>query len=244
MLLGEFAHGRQRITDHQLAGLDRLPGRAGDLLPCRSPVGSYAAASLSAIVARPGDLAPYYNNIGISNDGVAGPANYDGGWSPSQQALTAAGLAPGATVKAGGLTYTSPNVPAGQPDNIMAAGQTIPVTVPTGATELGFLGSAANAASGSQGTVTVTYTDGTSATATLGMSDWALGGNPNATPLFGNVVAATMPYRNFADGTTQTLKMYVFAATIPVNAGKAVASITLPDSVTHGSIGIFAISAG
>ena len=209
-----------------------------------SSAGKIIPLQLAVIVAKPGDLSPYYNVTGISSDGDGGTANYDGdGFSYSQQALAAAGLTPGGTVTSGGLTYTWPSVPAGQPDAVYAGGQTIPVSTPSGASSLGFLGSATNAAStGAFGTVTVNYTDGTSSTATLGMSDWTLNANASS-PSFGNVIVATTPYRNF-DGGMQSVNTYIFAQSIPIDSSKTVASITLPSSTTNGSIGIFDISAG
>ena len=210
-----------------------------------SPSGQVIPVQLSVIVAKAGDLAPYYNVTGISSDGTASGANFDGdGFSYSEQALTAAGLAPGATVTSGGITYTMPGAAAAQPDAVEAAGQTIPVSTPGGATSIGFLGSAVNAGTtGASGTVTVNYTDGTTSTATLGMTDWTLGGG-SGTPQFGNVTVATLPYRNATDGTKQTINTFLFAATIPVDGSKTVASITLPATVNNGSIGIFSISAG
>jgi predicted alpha-1,2-mannosidase len=210
-----------------------------------SPSGSVIPVQLTVVVAKPGDLAPYYNVTGIGNDGSTGSANYDGdGFSYSEQALTAAGLAPGATVTSGGIGYTWPDVAAGQPDAVEAAGQTIPVTTAPGASSIGFLGSGTNAGStGASGTVTITYTDGTTSTATLGMSDWTLAGG-GGKPQFGNVIAATTPYRDVVDGTKQTINTYVFAASVAVDSSKTVASITLPATVDNGSIGIFAISAG
>ena len=209
-----------------------------------SSSGQVIPVQLTVVVARPGDLAPYYNLTGISADGSPTTANYDGdGFSYSQQALTAAGLAPGASVTSGGISYTMPAATAGQPDAVAAAGQTVPVSTPSGASSIGFLGSAVNAGTtGASGTVTVTYTDGTTATATLGMSDWTLGGG-SGKPQFGNVTVATLPYRNSTDGTKQTISTYLFAATIPIDSSKTVASITLPATVNNGSIGIFAISA-
>ena len=91
--------------------------------------------------------------------------------------------------------------------------------------------------------MTVTYTDGTTATATLGLTDWTLGGG-GGMPQFSNVTLATLPYRNATDGTKQTINTYLFTATIPIDSSKTVASITLPATVNNGSIGIFAISAG
>ncbi len=210
-----------------------------------SPSGQVIPIQLTVVVAKAGDLAPYYNLTGISDDGSPTTANYDGdGFSYSEQALTAAGLGPGATVTSGGITYTMPSAPANQPDVIGASGQTIPVTAPSGAKNIGFLGSAVNAGTtGASGTVTVTYTDGTTSAATLGMTDWTLGGG-GGTPQFSNVTVATLPYRNATDGTSQTISTYLFTATIPIDSSKTVASITLPATVNNGSIGIFAISAG
>jgi predicted alpha-1,2-mannosidase len=210
-----------------------------------SKAGSVLPAPISVVVAGPGDLVPYYDNLGISDDGQATSANYDGdGWSYSRQALAAAGLTAGGTATSGGITYTWPNVAAGQSDNLTAGGQTIPVDASAGATKLGFLGSAYNAGSdGSSGTATITYTDGSTSTATLGFSDWTLAAGAT-TPKFGNVIIATTPYRNGTDGGTQKIKTYVFAATIPLDTGKTVSSVTLPASISQGSIGIFAIGAG
>lgn len=205
--------------------------------------GSVVSPQLAVVIAKPGDLNPYYNNAGISSDGQPSQANFDGdGFSYSQQALAAAGLAPGANVTIAGLTYTWPGTAAGQPDAIEAAGQVIPIGKQT--SSIGFLGSAVNAGTaGSSGSVTVSYTDGSTSTATLGMSDWTLGGG-SGSPQFGNAIAATTPYRDTLDGSSQTINTYVFAATIPVDNTKTVASITLPATINHGSIGIFAISAG
>ena len=207
--------------------------------------GTVIPVQLSVVVAKAGDLAPYYTVTGISNDGDGSAANYDGdGFSYSEQGLTAAGLAPGAIITSGGITYTMPAVTAGEPDVIVPAGQTIPVSAPSGTSALGFLGSGTNAGTtGASGTVTITYTDGTTSTATLGMSDWTLAAG-GGTPQFGNVIAATTPYRNVSDDTSQTISTYLFSTTIPVDSSKTVASITLPATVTNGGIGIFTISAG
>lgn len=187
------------------------------------------------------DPADYYDNTGISDDDNQGCANYDGdGYSYSAQALAAAGVTPGGAVTVDGLNYTWPDVPACQPDNILAAGQTMLVHGAAGASKLGFLGSSANGSS--QGTVTVTYTDGTSSTATLSFTDWA------QQPSAGNVIAATMPYRNSDSGSAQQITMYVFAATIGVDSAKTVASVTFPSVADHvsgnASMHIFAVATG
>ena len=140
-----------------------------------------------------------------------------------------------------GLTYTWPNVQSCQMDNILAAGQTMLVNGASGATKLGLLGSSTNGSS--QGTITVHYTDGTSTTATLFFGDWAQSASN------GNITVATMPYRNSTGGSSQPITMYVFAAEVPVNSGKPVASVTFP-SVSNrvgGSITamhVFALTTG
>ncbi len=118
--------------------------------------------------------ADYYDNAGISDDSNTSCADFDGdGFSYSAQALSAAGLTPGGTVSADGLTFTWPNVASCANDNILAAGQTMLVNGAAGASKLGLLESSSNGAD--SGPITITYTDGTSTTATLSSSDWAGG---------------------------------------------------------------------
>jgi predicted alpha-1,2-mannosidase len=185
--------------------------------------------------------ADYYTNVGISSDDNQACADYDGdGYSYSSVALAAAGITPGATVTADGLNYSWPDVQPCQADNIMAAGETMLVHGAAGAGKIGFLGSSANGSS--QGIVTITYTDGTSKTATLFFTDWA------QSPANGNITAATMPYRNSDGGTSQQITMYVFAAEVPIDSAKTVASVTFPsvaDQVSSdASMHIFAVTTG
>jgi predicted alpha-1,2-mannosidase len=185
------------------------------------------SATAALDIAPSANLADYYDNTGISNDGdTICQADFDGdGYSYSQQALNAAGASPGATVTVDGLNYTWPNVAACQPDNILAAGQKILVHGTPGATKLGFLGSSGNGSAG--GPVTVTYTDGTSQTSQLFFTDWA------QNPSNGNITAFTTPYRNHQGGTTQQITMYVFADEISLDSSKTVASVTLPMIADH-----------
>ena len=197
-------------------------------------------AALTVVVAKPGNLLGVFNNTGIANDGQ-GNADFDGdGYSYSEQQLTAAGYTPGATVTVNGIQYTWPNVPAATFDNVQAAGQTIPTpNAQLGATQLSFLGSASNGPSA--GTVTITYTDGSTQTAQLGFSDWTLGGG-GSQPSYGNVTALKTPYRDAGSSQDQTAA-YIFAsAPISLNTSKQVASVTLPSSVDQGSLHIFAMT--
>jgi hypothetical protein len=199
-----------------------------------SPSGPVQPIPVSVIVARPGDLAPFFNDAGISDDTNQAAANFDGfGFSYSEQALTAAGLAPGAGITSGGVQYNWPGAAAGQPDNLIAAGQVISVPPVAGASELGVMGSASNGPS--SGPLTITYTDGTTQSATLGFTDWTSG-----SPSFGNGTAAAMPYRNSASGTSQQLGTKVFTTSIALQPGKTVASVTLPSRANQGELHVFA----
>jgi lysophospholipase L1-like esterase len=185
--------------------------------------------------------ADYYDNAGTSPDSNQSCANFDGlGYSYSATGLASAGLTPGATVTTGGLTYTWPDAAPCSPDNILAAGQAMLVNGTAGQTTLGILGSSSNG--DSQGTIVINYTDGTSSTQPVSFNDWA-GGPGN-----GDVAVATMPYRNSSSGSSQTLTMYVYATTVPVDPAKTVASVVLPDvSSTAANVTamhIFALSLG
>ena len=67
-----------------------------------------------------------------------------------------------------GTTFTWPDVPAGTPDNVVTAGQTVDVTG-TG-TDLGFLGASQNGTA--TGPVTINYKDGSSQSFNVNMADW------------------------------------------------------------------------
>jgi hypothetical protein len=111
------------------------------------------------------------------------------------QALTAAGLAPGAAITHDGITFTWPGVPPGQPDNVVAQGQTILVS--GSGTTLGVLGAASAAKpGGGKGTGTVYYTDGSTSSFTITLDSYS--GTPGA----GNSAIATLPYVNHSDPVT------------------------------------------
>jgi hypothetical protein len=123
-------------------------------------------------------------------------------------------------VNADGLRFTWPNVAACSPDNILASGQTMLIKGTSGASKLGLLGSSTNGSS--SGTIVISYTDGTSSTQTLSFTDWA------QSPGSEDTAVATMSYRNQVSGGQQSITMYVFATTVPVDSSKTVASITFP----------------
>jgi beta-glucosidase-like glycosyl hydrolase len=169
-------------------------------------------------------LTSAFDDAGASPDANHGAGNFDGnGSSFSAEALTAAGLAPGAQVVHDGYTFTWPG---GSTNNVAAGGQTI--TLPGAGSALGFIGAAAFGTR--SGTVTLTYTDGTTQQQTLTFADWY--GN---TPAPGGDVVATMPYINTSSGTNQGAFSLYFGS-VPLAANKTLQYVTLPD-ISHGTIG-------
>jgi predicted alpha-1,2-mannosidase len=204
--------------------------------------GEQKAVTLAVAVAKRGELWPYYTNAGITDDTDTSAATYDGGgWSYSAQALAAQGVTPGGTVTVDGIEYTWPDEPVATLDNIEAAGQTIPLNAPAHSSVIGLLGSSTNAGSdGAGGTGTINYTDGTTDPLPAKFSDWTLGAG-GFPPLPGNFIAASMPYRNFTGDVRDNVGTNVFALEVPVNVGKTVSSITMPQA-TGGDMHVFAIS--
>jgi predicted alpha-1,2-mannosidase len=199
------------------------------------------AGAVSLTVAQPGSMLWNYNNTGVSDDSAPNRASLDtGGWSLSEQALVAAGVKPGGTVTANGFTFTWPANPVALPDNIRAAGQVLDLSaVAPSATSLSFLGTSTNG--NASGTATITYTDGTTQTATVGFGDWTLGGGSEGVQ-FNNKTVAQMPYRNSSSGEDD-VTTYLFAtAPIALQAGKQIATVTLPGTVTNGALHIFAVA--
>ncbi|MGC5310264.1 GH92 family glycosyl hydrolase [Micromonospora zamorensis] len=183
------------------------------------------------------------DNVGISDDVYPGGADFDSAtYSYSRQALAGAGLRAGSTVTHNAITYTWPNLAAGERDNYHSDGQQIAVTPVPGATKIGFLGAATGWIDGTAGLATITYTDETSQQVTLGFSDWTLAGGSRAVG-HGNTIVAQTSYRNSARHGRQSIKTYVFASSFPLQVGKTVRSVTLPSN-TWGQQHVFAIGMG
>ena len=164
-----------------------------------------------------------YNNVGISDNSDESAANYDGvGDSFSAQALAAGtpnAVTPGSKVVVGGTTFTWPAVPAGTPDNVVAAGQTIDVH--GSGSDLGFLGASQNGTA--SGIVTVHYTDGTSQSFNLNIADWYAD-----FPAVGDQIFTTTSSWNFQSNTLGPHPVSIYFASVPLAQGKTVASVTLP----------------
>jgi beta-glucosidase-like glycosyl hydrolase len=166
-----------------------------------------------------------YDNVAISDDANPGTGNFDGGGASfSAQALANAtpSLTPGATFTHDGLTFTWPDAQPGTQDNVVAGGvaggQTIAISG-SGHT-LGLIG--AGDYGSPTGTATVTYTDGTTEDHTIAFADWwsnaAIGGD----------IAVTVPYINTSTGR-ENQQVSLYYAAIPLQAGKTVRYLTLPD---------------
>ncbi|MDT7804182.1 MAG: hypothetical protein QOI78_7615 [Actinomycetota bacterium] len=199
---------------------------------------------LPVTVGTPGTLQAANTNVGVTDDrfvqyGDFGETDlYPGQFAYSAQGLATSGVKPGAKVR----EFTWPSSPAGSPDNVIAAGQTLAVDAPAGATKLSFLGSATGG--NAQGSVTVTYTDGSTQRGALGLSEWLLQGGAE-TPQFGNTVVARVPYVNSAFPRymfrlSRPYTSYLFAtAPIALDPAKQVRSVTLPTSTGAGAAHVF-----
>jgi beta-glucosidase-like glycosyl hydrolase len=173
-----------------------------------------------------------FDNTGISDDTNTKPGNFDGGGaSYSAQALAAAGLTPGNAFHHDGVTFIWPNVAAGTADNIVAGGQTVPLSG-SGST-LAIVGSAGYGKASGSGTVI--YTDGTTRSYSLAFADWW-----SKSALSGTDIAATLPYINNGGGkATQAVNLYY--AAVPITAGKTVRAVVLPDVSANAGQGTLAM---
>jgi beta-glucosidase len=168
-------------------------------------------------------LAAAYDNVGITDNSAPAPGNFDGtGESFSTEALAAGTPTPltaGGQATFGGTTFTWPSAASGTADNVVADGQVIDLT--GSGTDLGFLGAAGFGEA--NGTGTITYTDGTTQQFSLAMADWY-----NNAPVAGDQIATTTTTWNFSSSTQTDHPVSIYFASVPLTAGKTVASVTLP----------------
>jgi beta-glucosidase len=178
-----------------------------------------ASGTATVNVAYP-NLAAAFTTVAVSDDANPAAGDFDGsGYSYSAQALASVGVTPGGAV--GGFTW--PAVAAGQPSAVTAAGQVI---------ALGGSGSAlafllAGTSSRQSGTVTVTYTDGTTSSGTITAPDWY---NNAAAP--GAVLVVTAPHWNRPPGSTLPAdhQVSLYSSSVPLTGGRTVAYVTLPSN--------------
>ena len=176
------------------------------------PLGGGTAAS----AATAGSLQAAFDNVGITTAATASAGNFDGmGDSFDAAGLARDALAPGQSLLHDGLRIDWPDVPPGQPDNVLADGQQIAVSG-TGSV-LGVVG--ASAYGSTSGTFTIGYADGSTSTATVTFADWV-----GTSAASGTDLLATTGGWN-PGGTTP---VSLFYAAIPLAAGAQVTSVTLP----------------
>jgi hypothetical protein len=136
-------------------------------------------------------------------------------------------------VSAGGLSFTWPNVPAGQPDNVVTDGQIIKVS--GSGNTLGILGTETN---GTQsGNVVISYSDGSTSSSTLSLADWYA----NSPSIGTNLVATASGWNYPAGSGLGNHDVSVYEQNLYMTPGKTPVSITLPsNSLLH----VFAVSLG
>jgi glucoamylase len=198
--------------------------------------GSPAPARAATALATTGTLAQAFDNVGITTTADASAGNYDGiGDSFSAAGLAEDALSPGKTLLHDGLAIRWPGVAPGQPDNVIADGQTI--AIDGNGSTLGVVGSSAYGST--SGTFTVNYADGTSSTANVTFADWVdtaaasgtdllattAGWNAGGTTTGGTTTGGTTTGGTTASGTIPVSLSY---AAIPLTAGEHVVSVTLP----------------
>ncbi len=200
---------------------------------------SLAPAQIPVVIPY-GSVAAAFSNIGISDDADTNAASFDGdGASFSAEALASVGVTPGASLSYDGITFTWPGVAAGEPDNVVASGQTIDVSGP--GADLGLLDSSTYGVS--SGTGTIIYTDGSTQTFSITADDWY-----RAAPA-GSSAVIVVPYRNTPGNVQDHTVTNVFEQSIPLQQGKTVAAVTLPDISSAAAEGVttlhvFAIAIG
>ncbi len=217
----------QTVTEHftVTAPAGAQPGDSTLQVEVRSAIGGpTSVVKASATVTVPySSLIAAYNNTGISDNSDVAAADYDGvGDSYSAQALAAGTptpLTPGGQVTVGGTTFTWPSAAAGTPDNVVTGGQTVAVS--GSGTDLGFLGASQNGTA--SGPVTVHYTDGSSQSFNLNMADWYAN-----SPDVGDQLLTTTTDWNFTSATQTDHPVSIYFASVPLQQGKHVSSVTLP----------------
>jgi hypothetical protein len=169
-------------------------------------------------------LKSFFNNVGITKDGVAVSGGVDDGGNACSTALL------GTSQTAGGVTFKIG--PADGSNVVTTAGQSIPL--PSGAfSSLHLLMIAVNGNQESQNFL-VTYSDNSVQTNTQSVSDWF---TPSAYP--SETQAVNMAYRNSPDGTKDEEQFYVYGYSFNLNKTNTVKSVTLPGNP---NVKIFALT--
>ncbi|WP_254879117.1 SGNH/GDSL hydrolase family protein [Streptomyces sp. NA04227] len=183
--------------------------------------------------ARPGDtpqpLERLYDNRAVSADTDSSAADFDGaGNSLSAGDLAAAGWTPGRALTVGGSRFTLPATRPGEPDNVVADGQSIQVKGRGDALSLLVTATGGEAT----GPGTVHYRDGSRSTFNLTALDWRTGSL--------GAKALALPHVNTPGGQLAE-KARLYALTVPLDQRREVSSVRLPRD-TGPDLHVFAVS--
>ncbi|MGQ5580580.1 GH92 family glycosyl hydrolase [Streptomyces sp. ECR3.8] len=256
----DSADSRRRIT-LDAPGAGRAPYVAALRVDGRATSKSWVPADFTReggrldlrMASRPGawgtgarDLPPSYadgtdarNNIGVTPDGHGNLGSLDlSDNSLSRERLAEAGAAPGAKLPLGdtGVVFTWPDTGPGEPDNWIPHGQRVPLGGRQ-ATGISFLGLATNGPS--QGSAVVEYTDGSTQTVPVGLTDWT----PGTDHGFGNEPLVVTTGRNRAAGGSDTAQTKVFGTRpVALDPAKRVAAVVLPRGTDRGVMHVFDVA--
>jgi hypothetical protein len=235
----EIAHGSEQVI--LVRASDTLPDGLYWIVfhPDKPVHGSYAPLEFKVLVERPGSILTYFNNTGIISNRTSTSPGFDMvGHSYSAQALAKDGATPGKLLHIDGFTFMWPDDFPNSPDNIVAKGQTIPIS--GSGTELGILGAASNGPS--KGMLLIHYVGGDERGVVIDFSDWTLNGGTTKKLVPGERMVFEMPYRLRDDGVARVVHTYVFMTEVRLLPGQTVESVTLPAIVNQGHLHIFALS--
>ena len=218
----------QTVTEHftVTAPADAQPGDSTLQVAIRSTAGwPPSVVKASATVTVPySSLVAAYNNTGISDNSDVAAADYDGvGDSYSAQALAAGTptpLTPGGQVTVGGTTLTWPSAAAGTPDNVVTGGQTVALS--GSGTDLGLPRRQPERHRERHRSPCTTPT----AAASRSTSTWRTG-TPTARRSATSSLTTTSSW-NFTRSTQTAHPVSIYFASVPLQPGKHVSSVTLP----------------
>nr|WSX76328.1 glycoside hydrolase family 3 C-terminal domain-containing protein [Streptomyces sp. NBC_00899] len=225
-VFGEVAPGQSVTTTWSVTVPDGAEPAAFTLdATVSTPAGDYTTQA--PVTVPYASVSAAFDNSGISDDANTKTGSIDAeGASFSLQALSALGWKPGQSTEHDGISFPWPaTAGTGKPDNVVAGGQAVQIT--GSGSRLGFVGTSTFGST--SGTGTVVYTDGTTQTYALALSDWWAG-----SPTQGSDFAASTPYLNNGGGQ-QTQTVHMSAATVDLLPGKTVQAITLPN-VSKGQV--------
>jgi predicted alpha-1,2-mannosidase len=163
------------------------------------------------------DLTEAVNHDGTATVASPSEGNFDdSGWSYDAALLPAAGA-----WAHDGVTYQVPDASGSAPNFVEARGQTL--LVPAGSHSTVKLLGATHSGDVSTA-LRLTYTDGTTATVPVTLTDWAAGSGHG-----GNTVAIAMDHRIKGGSGVDGPPVQIFAASAAADASRQLQSVTLPD---------------